>query len=73
MHEDDDFHEDLKGGEVAELMITVNEEAQWSLANYVTWTRKNNLKRKACENESITVDNFKPTVAKSVGELEALV
>jgi len=61
VHEDDGFEKDLADGNVAEVMITINEEGQWSLANYVTWSKKINQKKHAMEFESITVENFKPS------------
>ena len=59
VHEDDDFHQDLKDGDVKLVDITVTDDG-WSLNNYVTWTKANAFKAKEMEHESITVENFKP-------------
>jgi len=59
VHEDDDFHQDLKDGDVKLIDITVSDDG-WSLANYVTWTKANAFKEKEMKFESITAENFKP-------------
>ena len=59
VHEDDDFHQDLKDGDVKLLDITVTDDG-WSLNNYVTWTKANAFKEKEMKFESITAENFKP-------------
>ena len=66
---DDSFAEELKAGNVAEVEIGVNDEGNYSLNAWVSWTAKNNLKRKMVENESITVANYKPTTVKEYAEL----
>jgi len=69
VHEDDNFEKDLEEGNVAQVMITVNDEGQWSLANYITWSKKVNQRKHAVEFESITVDNFKPSTVARFEEL----
>jgi hypothetical protein len=59
VHEDDDFHQDLKDGDVKLIDITVTDDG-WSLNNYVTWTKANAFKEKEAKFESITAENFKP-------------
>jgi len=59
VHEEDDFHQDLKNGDVKLIDINVTDDG-WSLNNYVTWTKANAFKAKEMEHESITVENFKP-------------
>lgn len=38
VHEDDDFHQDLKSGNVFKVMMSVSDEG-WSLSNYITWDK----------------------------------
>jgi hypothetical protein len=59
VHEDDDFHEDLKNGDIKSIDIEVTNDG-WSLDNYVTWTKANAFKEKEAKFESITAENFKP-------------
>jgi hypothetical protein len=59
VHEDDDFHQDLKDGDIKLLDIEVTDKG-WSLSNYVTWTKANAFKEKEAKFESITAENFKP-------------
>ena len=59
VHEEDDFHEDLKSGDVKLIDINVTDDG-WSLNNYVTWTKANAFKAKEMEYDSITVENFRP-------------
>lgn len=60
VHEDDDFHQDLKNGNVQKVLLTVDEKGQLSLANYVTWQKANAQKRNQVEYDSITVESFNP-------------
>ena len=59
VHEEDDFHQDIKDGDVKLIDITVTDDG-WSLNNYVTWTKANAFKEKEMKFESITAENFKP-------------
>ena len=59
VHEEDDFNEDLKNGDVKSIDIIVTDEG-WSLDNYVTWTKANAFKEKEMKFASITEENFKP-------------
>jgi hypothetical protein len=70
VHEDEDFHEDLKNGDVKDLMITVTEDG-WSYANHVTWTKANSQKRKQVEHESISVENYTPVGKIGLSQLVA--
>lgn len=59
VHEDDDFHQDLKDGDIKLIDIKVTDDG-WSLSNYVTWTKANAFKSKEMEHASITEENFRP-------------
>jgi hypothetical protein len=59
VHEEDDFHQDLKNGDVKLIDINVTDNG-WSLNNYVTWTKANAFKEKEMIFESIVAENFKP-------------
>lgn len=71
VHEDDDFHQDLKDGDIKLIDIKVTDDG-WSLSNYVTWTKANAFKAKEMQFESITVDNFKPSAKATIAEYEDL-
>ena len=60
VHEDDDFHTDLANGNVAKIMLDITDEGA-SLLNHITWTKANAQKRNKVINDSITVENYKPT------------
>lgn len=68
VHEDDDFHKDYAEGNIKEVMLNVNAEAQLSLANYVTWTRAKAQKRHEAEFEAIGREFM--LTNKSVEQLE---
>jgi hypothetical protein len=59
VHEEDEFHEDLKKGDVQKVVLSVNDEGQLSLTNHVTWTRANAQRTAQVKFDSITVENFK--------------
>ena len=71
VHEDDAFHADFNSGDIQKILVTESNEG-WSLANHVTWTRANAQKRNQVYNDSITVENFKPTFqpAQAIGDLQ---
>lgn len=71
VHEDDAFITDLDRGDVSKIMITVTDEG-YSLENYISWTKANAFKMKEMENESITVENFKPTAMVNPSEYAGL-
>ena len=68
VHEDDDFNQDFKDGNVKDVLITMSSEG-WSFSTHVTWTRANATKRNQAIYDSITVENFKPTTASVTTEL----
>lgn len=59
VHEDDDFNEDLKSGNVQKVVLQVNDEGQLSLSNHVSWTKANAQKKNQVIHDSITVENFR--------------
>ena len=71
VHEDDAFHADFTNGDIQKIMVTESEQG-WSLANHVTWTRANAFKKAQVYNESITVENFKPSFqpAQAISDLQ---
>ena len=69
---DERFSAALESGDVAEIELGIDDEGLYSLYSWVSWTAKVNIRTKMMQYESITVENFKPSVAKSVGELEGL-
>ena len=69
----EDFATALKEGNVAEVELGVNEDGQFSLNAWVSWSAKNNLKRRMVEYDSITVENFRPIkVGSPVSDIEEL-
>lgn len=71
VHEDDAFHADFDKGDIQKIMVTESTDG-WSLANHVTWTRANAFKKAQVYNESITVENFKPSFqpAQAISDLQ---
>ena len=57
VHEEDDFNEDFRNGDIQKVMLTVSDEG-WSLANHVTWKRANAQKRNQTIHDAITVENL---------------
>lgn len=57
VHEDDDFHQDLKIGNVFKVLMTVSDEG-WSLANYITWDKAE--ARKVRQTRYDNIANVKP-------------
>jgi len=68
VHEDDDFHEDYKKGNIKSIDIEVTDEG-WSLSNYISWTRANGLKRNQAIHDSITPEMFKMNSVAAYEEL----
>ena len=58
VHEDSDFHADLKKGDVQSVLIEEDAEGQWSMNNYVSWTKANNTKLNQLKHDSYTVENL---------------
>lgn len=52
VHEDDDFHQDLKNGNVFKVMMSVSDEG-WSLSNYITWDKAEARKSRQVRYDSI--------------------
>ena len=69
VHENDDFHDELKKGNVKKIEVVVTDEG-WSMSNFLTWSKANNFKRREVENEAITVENFTSGKLVSIDELE---
>lgn len=71
VHEDDTFHDDLEQGNVKKVFLTENEEGQLSLANYVTWSKAINIKKRQVEFDSIGKE-YSVANMQSVTEVETL-
>lgn len=52
VHQDDDFHQDLKSGNVFKVQMIVTDEG-WSLSNYLTWDRAEARKVRQVRYDSI--------------------
>lgn len=63
VHQDDAFHADFDKGNISKIMLTVDDQQQLSLANYISWTRAIGQKRNQVALDSISVENFKLGVA----------
>ena len=68
VHEDDDFHEDYKNGDVKSIDLTVSDEG-WSLSSYITWKRANAMKLNQAKHDSITPEMFKLSGVSKYEEL----
>ena len=58
VHEDDEFHADLKDGAVAKVMLTVTDDG-WSLVKHITWKQLINLKGNSLTLDSLTIENVR--------------
>ena len=59
VHEDDDFHQDFKNGDVKDVLITMSSEG-WSFSTHVTWTRAMATKKNQVIYDALSIDNLKP-------------
>lgn len=66
---DERFVKALEDGDVAEIELGIDDDGQYSLYSWVSWTAKVNTKTRMMQYESITVENFKPS---TVAQLESL-
>ena len=57
VHEDDDFHQDLKDGDVKLIDITVTDDG-YSLDNYVTWAKATAHRLHEAKFDAISEKNF---------------
>ena len=74
VHEDEEaeFSAGLKASgdaQIAEVMFALNDEAQYSLVNWLTWGQLNSLKENEVRNEAITVEAFRPQSVRAYEEL----
>ena len=65
VHEDDDFHEDFRNGDVKDVLITMSSEG-WSFGTHVTWTRAMATKKNQVIYDALSIDNLKPTPVNTV-------
>lgn len=73
VHEDDDFHDDYKKGNIKSIEVDVSQDDKgkilWSLNNYISWTRANGLKRNQAMHDAITPEMFKVSTVEAYEEL----
>lgn len=59
VHEDEDFHKEFANGNLAKVMIVLNDEGQWSYANHNTFDQLIRVASKSAELEAVKLGAVK--------------
>ena len=72
LHEDEDFHNEFADGNIAKLMIVLNDDDQWSYSNHNTFNQLIRVASKSAELEAVKLGAVKVKPVENEAQLNAL-